>query len=475
MTAYDRQYPAGIQMNWSQWWPQSSAIAESHPVDLLGHYIVLVILSAGMASLLIYLSIVRIFDTARVRFVIGIAVSIAVYSLMFLGPLSITIWNGFPNFSVAISGVVVTCSLLYRPMASKHLQLLVLGAAIGIAAYNWHPLLVPVGLAVATYFLRTARDLVRSARWWYLLQAFITTLLVTLPVVGTFAFGVKHLTVDGGINQLPANMVVTILGLSLAVGIFDLGRRETSLLTSLFSPLLIAPLFQVAVTTYVRLSEQSYPYYVQKIAMGMVFVCLAVFPMRFATGISSLVERQISQRRLSLVLVTMSSALVGLGVSQLFGYIGPDWTKIAPVSTSPGVYAPQSVEAEIPKRLRTTNILVSMSDAILAKGPHRRDCFVFNDIDMQDYDPVLANYWVGVLTWTLTDEHLVESQSLGVFKTGVADVSKNAKFLRNILDPQKDCPIVSRKLALALVENDAKWADVLWVIKDDGHVSKFRE
>ena len=475
MTSYDRHYPAGIQMNWAQWWPQDIGLAENHPVDLLPQYVAVVILTAAVSALLISISIIRLFNNLRTQIIIGISVALSVYLLVFAGPLSITIWNGFPNFLIAISGVVVVASVLYRPLNTRGLQLAVLFAGVCITTYNWYPLLVPVGLAIGTYLVKNARELHGGSRWAYLGSAFALAVIAALPIFGTFAFGVTHLTVDGGITQLPPNIIVFVLGISFAIGVYDLLHQTTHQISPVISPLLLAPAFQVVVTTYVRLSEQSYPYYVQKIAIGMVIVCLTVLLMRFAEKISAVIQALALERTLNWVPLTILALAASFSVSQIFGYIGPDWKILAPTSTSSGLYAPQSVEASIPARLRTTNILISMSNQILAAGPQKRDCFVFSDIDMQDYDPVLTNYWVGVLTWTLTEEHLVQSQGLIPLKTGITDVPKNAGVLETLLSPEKDCPIVSRKLAVELTKRDAKWADVLWVIEDDGHVSKFRE
>ena len=131
--------------------------------------------------------------------------------------------------------------------------------------------------------------------------------------------------------------------------------------------------------------------------------------------------------------------------------------------------------SQSPMRIRTTNLLMSLSEAVLLQDKRPQDCFVFDDIDMQEYDPVLINYWVGVLTWTLTDEQIEKSQRLIPLRTGVPDVKINADVLAKLVEPGIDCPIVSSKLADALITKDERWYSTLWVIKADGNIIKYSD
>lgn len=472
-TAYDRQYPAGIQMNWSQWWPQNRGLAISHPMELLHQYMIVVILTAVVSSVLLGIAVARVFGQ-RSRTLIALVTSITSFMLVFAGPLSITIWNGFPNFLIAIAGVVVITSVCIKPLESVIAHITTLFAGICIVSYNWYPLLVAVAPLVLVQLWKQVQSF-QGRKQLAMISGILTLgLLSVIPIVGTFAFGVSHLTVDGGITQLPPNMVVLICGISLVLGVTQVGRSENKLHQVLISPLVVAPIFLVSVATYVRTGQNSYPYYVQKIAMGVVFICLFTLPILKNEYLGQQIETFIARGRKFFVLSVALAAIFGFSISQTFGYIGPDWRVLAPTSSNIGLHAPESVEVQIPSRMRTTNVLMSLSSAALSNGPLKTDCLVFNDIEMQDYDPVLTNYWVGVITWTLTEEHLIKAQSLIPLKTGITSIEKNAEVVEALLSPSRDCPIVSEKLAQHLISSNSKWSEVLWVIRGDGNVVKYK-
>ncbi len=471
---FNRNYPAGIQMNWAQWWPQDIELAQNHPTMLLRSYVTLVLLTAIVCAILISISIARVFENRSSKFLVGMTVSFFVNAMVFAGPLSIAIWNGFPNFLVSITGVSVVGSLIYSPLKSRYLQLVTIFAAISISSYNWYPLLVPVGIAVLAYLIKVIRELSNKERFQYVSLLAVLVVGSAVPVVRTFGFGIEHLTIDGGMNQLPPNMVVAILALSFALGIYDLAQDATLAVNAKFSPMLIAPVFGILVALYVRLNEGGYPYYVQKISMGLVFICLFLLPIRLQPRINQLIELAPSKFPQFLA-GPISAIFIGIGAMQLFGYIGPDWQIYAPSSSAIGVTAPDLINKQVQPRLRVTKILTSLSENILQSGRPGRDCFVLDDIDMQDYDPVLTNYWVGVLTWTLTDNQVSKSQNLIPLKTGVPEVEKNLPVVESLLNPKIDCPIVPLKLAQSLVARNKQWADVLWAIDGDGNVSKFRK
>jgi hypothetical protein len=472
--AFNRQYPAGIQMNWAQWWPKDIELAINHPELLLDDYMTYVLISAFISMVLMTISIVRVFKDRQVQLIVSFTVSIAMCAFIFVGPLSIAIWKGFPNFLIAIAGASVVASLIYTPLESTYLHLITLLAAVNLCTYNWYPLLIPLGLAVIAHLIPIVKSLPLKRKVPYLCAAFSLGLAASLPVIRTLSFGLGHIKIDGGIDPLSPNLVVAVLAISSAVGLYDLVKGSRLPVDPRISPFVMAPLFGIVTTLYVRLTEGGYPYYVQKISIGIVFLFLILVPIRFEREITQLLKHSIADKRFNWMMIWSIASLIGIGSSQLFGYVGPDWQRLAPSSSAIGVKAPKAVEAAVHTRLRTTKILISVSENVLKSQSSRRDCFVLDDIDMQDYDPVLTNYWVGVLTWTLTDSQISRAQKLISLKTGVSDVGVNALAIESLLDPRTACPIVSKRLAESLVTNDAKWADVLWIIDKDGKVSKFR-
>jgi hypothetical protein len=467
---YDQKYPSGIQMAWTQWFHASHSAVVSHPVLLLHNYVQANILTLSIVAGILTLSIARMGATRTTRLfagIVGVGVSIG---LVTLGPLAMTLWSGFPNFAIAISGAVIVFSLIVRPFDSGSANALIAIGAGLICTYNWYPSVIAVGPAILFFAWDWFRSR-KNGRTIAAISSSIGLLLIAAPVLLTLSIGVGHIQVDGGIQPLPAGWITTAMGFGCAIGIWMFLNRRSLHSASIACAFLLPGAFQLAVTVLVRRSTGKYPYYVQKI--GYITVALA-----FLGGVLLLVERTFGPRAQAKLSTSRIAGLAALSVvmcltfTQVFGYTGPDWVNVAPMGTLTGQTAKQGLDQSAQARERTATLLVSMSEATSGLPFRQLDCITFFDSDMQAYDPVLANYWAGVLTWTLTEEHISRSQQYGVFLTGTADPYANALNLNKLVSPSRTCLVVTRDVAAHLVDINKSWLGRLWLIESDGHVSR---
>lgn len=459
-------------MSWAQWWRDLGQVVQQEPSLALRQYFTSVVLTVALCSVLVVLSIVRISTTKWLRGVWSIGVTLVFVAYICFGHLSMAIWSGFPNFIVAITGVIIIGSQAIKPSSSAWIVLIVFAGAASMVTYNWYPLLFPVA-PLAMYALWTsARSLVGRQRIGYWIIVGIFGMLITAPALLTLSFGAKHLSVPGGINNLPPFSIVLCLFAGLAISFFYLAQEVNLRRVVVVSPLILALLLQLGVTLPIRMSSGSYPYYPQKIAFGMVFLVLAVSFMLFL----ELVDKKcLHSSRKSTSFTCLGFLSVCVMLTQIFGYTGPDWKVLAPSSTAPGLTAKEAVIISASAKERISNLLLELETEVSGSSTEERDCLILNDTEMQEYDPVLINYWVGTLTWSLTEEHLIRAQKLLPLRTGQTDPALNAKVVNELLSSKIDCPVVTRDVAQELVDLDSRWAPRTWVIESDGHIKRFME
>jgi len=471
-TVYGQRYPAGIHMSWAQWWRDLGPSLENQPSLALQQYFLSVVMTVGICLALIVVSISRIAERKWLQILAASGSALLFLALICFGHLSMTIWSGFPNFIVAITGTTIAGSIALKPSKSPWITLLIIAGASAMTTYNWYPLLLPVGPIVLYALWKAAKELSKKARGVFFALSFFLGLGIATPVLLTLSFGAKHLSIPGGINSLPANVVVLFLLAGLAIGLFQLSHEFSFRGLLVASPLLIAFVFQACVTIPIRLTSGSYPYYPQKIAYGMVFTVLGAGMMLCIRLIDSKYKEDWNRK---FVLLSTAFLLSCTALTQVTGYVGPDWRVAAPGGTLPGVFAADQIANNSVSKYRISNLLISLETSTSNASAQDRDCLILNDTEMQEYDPVLVNYWVGTLTWSFTEEHLIRSQGLAPMRTGQSDPIVNAKVLNNLLSMNTDCPAVTRPVAEQLIKLNPEWAALTWVIESDGHITKYAE
>ena len=466
-TLYDKKYPAGIHMSWAQWWRDMGPELIKHPSAAMHQYLVSVVITTAICTALIVLAIARVAEKHWVRMLSATGATFLFLAFVCFGHLSMTIWSGFPNFIVAITGTIIVCSVSIKRTDSAWRTVFVLAGASAMITYNWFPLILPVVPIAVFAIWKESKQLVKNSRLIFFGILSILGILIATPAIQAMAFGAKHIALPGGINYLPIQSVVMVLLVGVTIGLIEFSRNFTIVGFLKASPLFIAGAFQILVTIPIRLKDGTYPYYPQKIAYGMVFIVLATSCILIIQWLDAKWSTESFKKRFMQGL----ALLVGCAAfAQIFGYVGADWSVIAGGNVAPGIPTRKSV---LVNASRISNLVLSLEEATRYLTPPDRDCLVLDDTEMQEYDPVLVNYWVGTLTWTLTEEHISRAQELVPIRTGQVDPALNAQVLNNLLSPATDCPVITRPVASALTTINPQWASKLWVIESDGHITKF--
>lgn len=469
-TLYDKKYPAGIHMSWSQWWRDMGDDLLNHPSMALHQYLRSVVITVALCIALITIAVARFATKKWMRVLFVSSASILFTAFICFGHLSMAIWSGFPNFIVAITGAVIVISIAMKPNHSPWNSLLLIAGGSAMTTYNWYPLLVPIApIALYSLFKATNSLAKRTKVFYYAILVFLGV-VIALPVLQALSLGAQHLAVPGGINNLPAQTIVMVLLIGACFGLFRLSKDFSFSGVISASPLIIPSIFQLLVTIPIRLRDGTYPYYPQKIAYGMVFIVLAAICMTIVRWFE--IQWQEKSRRLKFTQAT-AVFIATFAFSQLFGYVGFDWATAAPANSAPGIQARELMIANSASKHRIAAILLGIEEAVQDESLISKDCLMLDDTEVQDYDPVLVNYWVGTLTWTLTEEHIKKSQEIIPIRTGTNDPESNAKVLGELLKSTIDCPVVTRPVARSLIKLNSEWAHRIWVIESDGNVTNF--
>jgi hypothetical protein len=469
-TVYNKRYPAGIHMAWSQWWRQDGSTLSVSPSLGLQMYSRSVVLTVAVCTVLMILSIARIASRKRTKIIVTTVSSIMMTSIGVFGPLSLGIWSGFPNFVAAVTGVVIVGSVALRPTSSPWSTLLILAGGALMCSYNWFPIIAPVMLIAVTSLLLQMTKLYRKEKYLFVGAAFVLGILILLPVVNSLSLGAKHLVVDGGIQPLRPDLILLVFLFGIIIGCHHL-RRHSDLHGILrASPLFLAPLFQIAVTVPIRIQKGTYPYYPQKLAYGMVFVVLATAAIILVENFVDTEEFEEKRLRLSGAIGIIGVAIFG---TQLFGYVGPDWAVLAPQATATGLANHHStvVSTDVNHSLALT--LLNLNRSTSEISDKEKDCLLLLEERAPRYEIVLANYWVGSLNGTLTEEHLLRSQRLVPILTDANFRTLTAELIDKYLEPEKDCPVIPQGLSDELIARNEKWRDWVWTIESDGRILKY--
>jgi hypothetical protein len=470
---YDKNYPGGIQLAWAQWWRLNKHDAILHPLRYVPQYAHSVIVNMVLVAVLMVLAVVRVVRTPRIRILAGTLVSGFVLGFLVLGHLAVIVWEGFPNFGAAIAGGAVALSFAYKPLTNKWINTVVMISGFAVCAYNWYPVAVPVAAIAAWLLIDYIRTSQGRDRWLMVALLGVSGILLALPVLQTFEFGVSHLETPGGIIAPPANYMLFMLMLSFGVALWMLGENFSWALVRKLSPLLIAPAFQMLVMAALRISTGKYPYYAQK--MSYFTVAFSILTL-FLLGADWANERKWPEvkflgRGFGKYLYQFGVvAFLALGIAQQTGYVGIDSTLFAGSSMAYGKFARNGVITKGPYYERTARTLINLEKA--ADGAPLKDltCLVFLDTMNHTYSPVLMSYWSAVVTWSVTDARISRAESLPFLWHAYPKMTTAQRFNKE-LDPSKDCPVTSKYIANKMEKLNPAWKGRIWRIDEDGVVT----
>ena len=362
---------------------------------------------------------------------------------------------------------MVLASVGQQPIVGRIPQLIVVSGAILIIAYNWHPLLIPVAGLVLLHVVSTLVGSGRQLRAATLAWFFATGVASLAPIVLTFRFGVDHLALDGGFPSPNPNSVVMTLaaGFTIKAMVWNTSERR-SWIQLLLSPAVLGLVAALGMTVAIRLGPGGYPYYQKKIVYGICMIALFDVFMSVLRRVDA--EPTTGFTNGQMLIRTAQLMFGALALTQLFGYAGPDWTNFAPTSAVPGLSMPRAIKYDIERLGRPAVSLLSIESQFRTAPERTRSCVVLADLDHQDYDPILTNYWVGSMLGVVSEEHISRAQKLAVWLTQTLDPHENAWTINNTLDIAGDCPAVSEKIREWLIAIDGRWEKRTLVVESDG-------
>lgn len=324
-----------------------------------------------------------------------------------LGPGSIALHDGFPNFflgCVLASIAFLVAVPLRRCVPTVHLA--ALGGTIVAVAHTWvllGTLVAPVAL-LAIFVLWRRRHL--SSRRKTLLDAgiILATLIATARAaqILTGLRAADVLTAPGGI--VPPNLtVVLVLAALVSVGWVVLGTNRVSAVSSALRStsrwLALVPaagLVTLAGLAAVQLrADGALSYYFWKFATGVELVSVVAL----ASGIAQAARPRRADRPTRTAVPVLASAAACLVATQAFGLFGPGLARLAIAPVAPGAERYVQMAHESPATVATASHLLEVAAQQRAEPKPR---LVVLDAGAAAIDPVSAQQWLLALTggWT---------------------------------------------------------------------------
>lgn len=448
-------YPQGIHQAWAQWARLWDPHVGTGPDTLLHVYVVMVLVTAGVAVAVAGLGAARLFHRHDATSAFPLLAAVA--QVVAVGVLSIAVWSGYPNFAIAVVCVATVPAVILRPAMSPWAGFVTAAGLMLAAAYNWHPIALlaaaPVLVAVVPLWRSAATPRARLAVFAACACAVVAA---AAPVMVTLHLGTDLALAHGGIPPVSRWIVVasalTLTGAGVARG--APGAWTTSLAVGALGMTGLAAVG--GVVGYQVSSEGQVLYYGEKLATGVAGACVVGLVLLLG-------ERLARAPRLPVV----SSLLVGIAVFQLTGYVGPDWGPVAGDQAATGfrvheqwMHSPSLADEGLVRLLATANAI--------RRSDRARWCYV--DEDRADPAPVLADTWVASLVGDLDMARVRRAALLDpLHRPDVTTPERAAEVLTDIL-PRLAVPelrvVVTDQLAAALLARGGPWQapGLLWVL-----------
>lgn len=464
-----REYPAGIHYLWSQLalpLRDASQIDKSALIPFFAHAIVV---TAALAVGAISLSLARLGNTTTSRFIgglIGAAIGITQFCA---GPVSAAIFGGFANVSAAVTGMAVLVSFLLKPHNKSRNQLWIITLGIWVLVYNWFPL---AGLFLPAVIVSLMK-VIRLGQRRHVLNYMIMCLAGSLPPVAfSLSLGVQHLQGAGGVPALPH--YILIAGSVVAVGIAFVPNRSLTLETRL---LLATPaILLFCLGRYLYSTTGELRYYFAKFGLFVVSYLVLIFGGLLIQRLQNYIESAPSSVQVR-SRVTVGVSMLSIGVSQIFGYWGPELnglgeevigskarSEIREVSTKLSDFAPLSrvvVRESIKNRDRSTSekacMLLVLPREIATDAAFREE-LTFGITDPQNALK-LANVWFR----TMSDSAYQETWKY-VYKLNPGEWLDSWTIVANLNDSDDHmdmkrsiCILSSKPVVTALKKSSPEW------------------
>jgi hypothetical protein len=455
---YGVDYPTGLHYVWSRFLIDSQESITANSALAIPVFANSIVLTVAFSAAVISFSVMRVGNASLQRFAFGATGAGLAVGLLTVGPISQTIYAGFVNIPPVLMGLAIIGSYTIRPMGKDVAQSVVLAGAVLMVVYNWYPAVL---LAVPVLILHLVR-LGRAGNWRIAVLVGIPTgVLAALPVVQTLSLGVKHLEVQGGVQALPPGILVAVLLSCLAIPLANGGVRAIEI--ALCSP---PAVLLLALGLRLRLTTGQYPYYFHKaslfvaaFAAFVIVICLAGRVAR-RTG-------ELSTSWLNSISMVTGSVILGLGVSQVFGYWGPDYPTFSAGNTAAGVLTRNELMKGASTYLPLAEAIIREADNINNLTLKERSCStLLVPTRLAVDDSVTNGPWMGTLAnvWfhALSDSYTLWAQSQAYMTVNVAHAMTDEKLLvdeiSRVFDRSSVCIVSTRQVVEELERRNPDWS-----------------
>lgn len=258
-------------------------------------------------------------------------VTTLVIGAFLLGPGTVALSAGFPNFVIACAfPVVAACLAVGSARVLQPTTILAIGGMLVATAHTWLLLVPLTAVAALVIFVPFQRARWRGTRtdWILSTAAFAATLVASVFAVVIAASTLSEETLtSGGVESFPAGFTFMIVLAALALTGFSLGRVRSSTTSRLRSAstgvvMLAFTALLLAMGGRQLLLSGELTYYFAKLASAAGLVGLGIMAVVVASLRTEAVGLR-SRRRITMEVV--ASVLATLASLQAFGYVGPSF------------------------------------------------------------------------------------------------------------------------------------------------------
>lgn len=467
-----REYPAGIHYLWAQFALPLREASQSDRSVLITFFALAIVTTGALAVGVMSLGFARLGQTNMARFggaLIGMSLGIALFCA---GPLSAMFWGGFANIPAVAIGLSLLVSFLIRPHHKVMIQICVLTLGIWVLTYNWFPM---VGLFLPAVLVSIWKAVQVGQRTQTIALVGVLLLGGVPPIAFSLSLGVQHLQGAGEVTEFPSFLLFggSAVALGLALCIKD--RGGSIVVLSLATPSLLLYLLG----RYLLDSVGSLSYYFDKFGLFVgTYLLLLLGGLLFFHSQGLLGNQYLSVwNRLRM---TSGVMVISIGVSQMFGYWGPELNGLTTQVSGP------DRRIEIQERTTKLSDFAPLSNIIIRESIRNRtrnfvekSCLfivlprrvatdaapaeelVFGPTDPQNAIP-LANIWFRVLSDTAVKELWSYNYELS-FKDSLDENS----IVEGLTDLAKDfgrnddvCILSTESIAVQLSRSAYTWRTV---------------
>ncbi len=459
---FTEKYPAGIQMFWSQ----LARIPRGLSNDVNHLLIVYSRINVANMALILVLALVSVFRIMRsTKFTLFIACALAVGGFVLIGPLSISLTTGFPNFGITCGALFVGASVILRPMEVPWQNSVILNGVILVCAYNWFPAALPILIPAGVLLLS---DFVKAPKRTKQILLFISAAGFfgsAIPILQNLSVGTSHLEETGGIPIINPLYPVVFGLFSVALSLHNSHSFKLVSLIRNFAVPVVNILLVLGIAISNRLNTGGYPYYSQKFLYLGTAIAFAWTLMQLVVCVDQVGHTDLDFK--GRARYSISYVLFGLLSLQIWGYVGPDYSLLAGVNAGPAL----NTRAVLHSGRGYMNHSISILEAIhrdqqFALGVER-PVLIIDSVPSAAH-PILLNYWPGVLNQRFDDAQFQAALKMGnvsmvpFFSFPEFVATFNAQFVPFEVDI-----VTTQEFARELLKVNPEWSESIYLYEGD--------